>query len=950
MRVTSFPMKTLKLIAIQTIAVASTCSAGIYYVSETGLDSAPGTINAPFKTIARAIQQAQTGDSIQLFEGTYRETVIPKKSGVTIEAKDPSRRPVITALDPVGGSWDLVDPTARIFAIPQSLNSSTLLSVNYWNLRPRGFGVTQTGGRLKMPLKVQNTSWAGNWVFSGKAISELDFFQREVTWKIREMDIANTGGTQVSRNNAVARFSFTSDATQGWNAKSSVNVQVMRAGADMVNVLLCLKKGDSASWGSRVGSISAKGITGFDITLSPAGNGYVNYNLTAYPGGQVVAKGAWAVTEADWTVGTKPRSTGLSLYADWYDPQPQTGELTLSVGSSEILVKGPQGLQQVLFDTFDRAVTKYTPLRLNPIQNTLTSSGLYLSSDEPSNGFDQIFVNGSMVQEARFPSKTSADLMAPEAADVTMDASYRVSSSAFASLTPGDVVGARLAGRLGQGWAWQSSVVQSKVGAQLQLDSKQSTNWWWPNTSGVQSATGFAYLVGKRAFIDKTTNDQEWALERNSEDEQVLFLRLKDGGDPSAAKVERKSRNWCVRVEGLDRLTFRGILFKGGAVLLNGTNLALENCEVSHSNHFQKLATGWGANGRKEEAGIVLAGTGNTIQGCTISNAAGGGVSAEGLNHTITRNEIYNISYAGSYLSPISLLSGSGHTASFNSIHDFGRDGIHMTSGGGQSVMYNDISAGGRACYDWGSIYSWGTDALATDGRRTRIAYNWLHDPTSKGGIGVYLDNGSRNFLVDHNVAWNSNTRVSAFTGLQTNAPSFGNEFYHNTLVGVSSYNKSTYLSSPDPSPIPWKTAAYHGLAQTGQNNLRIEATSTGEAFVNFTARDFRPKANFVFIDSRFPSVSFSAANPSRCSATVEWVKPASLVPDRYGILANPFLGVQIGNNEGALPFFYRETIGHGLFIRGVNGQVHGKNPASGAYEPGVAPWKPGKDGVSDSN
>ncbi|MEI6714839.1 MAG: right-handed parallel beta-helix repeat-containing protein [Verrucomicrobiota bacterium] len=944
-------MNQLKLIAIQTLAAVSSCSATVYYVSETGIDSASGTLNAPYQTIARAIQQAQNGDSIQLFEGTYRETVLPKRSGVTIEAKDPSRRPVITALDPVVGTWELVDPNARIFAVQQALNSSAPLSVNYWNFGVRGSGGTQSGGKLKIPVKVQNASWGGNQVFGGKPMSELDFFQREVTWRIREMDLANTGGSQLSLNTAVARFSFTSDAAHGWGAKSSVNVQVMRTADGTVNMSLCLKKGGQASWGVPVGSISAKGIAGFDVTLSPAVGGYVKYNLTAYPGGQLVAQGSWAVTPADWTEGAKPRSTVLSLYADWYDPKPQSGELTLSVGSSEILVKGPQGQQQVLFDAFDRAVTKYTPLNLNPIANNPTSADLYLSSDDPSEGFDQIFVNGSMVDEARFPSKLSADLMAPDGAEVTMDSSYRVSGRTFDSLKPADVVGARFAGRIGQGWAWQSSVIQSKIGAQFQLDARQSTrDWWWPQQTGDTSANGFAYLVGKRAFIDRTTNDQEWVLERNSADEQILLLRLKDGADPSAAKVERKSRNWCVLVDGLERLSFRGINFKGGALLLNGSNLLLENCEVSHSNHFQKLATGWGANSRKEEAGVALDGTGNTVRGCTISNAAGGGISAKGLGHTISRNDIYNISYAGSYHSPISLTGGSGHIVSFNNIHDFGRDGIYMSGGAGQCVVYNDIWAGGRSCYDWGSIYSYGSDATAADGRCTRISYNWLHDPTSRGGFGVYLDNGSRNFLVDHNVVWNSNREVASFGGLQANAPSVGNCFYHNTLVGVSSYNESTYCDSPEISTTPWKSAGYHGITQTGQNNLKIEAARAGDAFVNFVARDFRPKAGFVFSDSRFPSVSFSAVNPTKTTAKIEWIKPSSVVPDRWGMLPNPYLNVQIASDEAALTFFYRETIGQGVLIPGVNDGVRGKNPASGAYEPDVTPWKPGKNGVASAN
>src|SRR6185437_8798432 len=48
------------------------------------------------------------------------------------------------------------------------------------------------------------------------------------------------------------------------------------------------------------------------------------------------------------------------------------------------------------------------------------------------------------------------------------------------------------------------------------------------------------------------------------------------------------------------------------------------------------------------------------------------------------------------------------------------------------------------------------------------------------GGVGIYLDNGSMNYIVDHNVAWNVDAAV------KVNPPDSNNLFYNNTLIGVT--------------------------------------------------------------------------------------------------------------------------------------------------------------------
>jgi alpha-N-arabinofuranosidase len=54
-----------------------------YHVSVTGLDSNVGTTSKPFKTISRAAKVAQSGDTITVHKGIYRERINPPRGGMS---------------------------------------------------------------------------------------------------------------------------------------------------------------------------------------------------------------------------------------------------------------------------------------------------------------------------------------------------------------------------------------------------------------------------------------------------------------------------------------------------------------------------------------------------------------------------------------------------------------------------------------------------------------------------------------------------------------------------------------------------------------------------------------------------------------------------------------------------------------------------------------------------
>ncbi|NOZ20869.1 MAG: DUF1565 domain-containing protein, partial [Planctomycetes bacterium] len=80
--------------AILTVLVASVCvcmgpaRAADYYVSSNGDDAGPGSAAQPFRTIQKAADVMNPGDTCHIRRGTYRETVRPARSG---EAGKPIR-------------------------------------------------------------------------------------------------------------------------------------------------------------------------------------------------------------------------------------------------------------------------------------------------------------------------------------------------------------------------------------------------------------------------------------------------------------------------------------------------------------------------------------------------------------------------------------------------------------------------------------------------------------------------------------------------------------------------------------------------------------------------------------------------------------------------------------------------------------------------------------------
>lgn len=895
---------------IRDLADGSPIAATEWHVAPAGNDTNAGTQAAPFQTIARALQSALPGDHIELHAGTYRETVNPPRNGtalapITIESYH-GENAVISTADIVPGPWTLTSNSIYTATAPGQLPTS------FWQVpgtTVNGTGLTEHSGRLQATV-VNEGAFATASLRTSAAGSAWNFFASPITWKVRGLGITSTGSTPLPLANATAYFSICTGANNGYSSEDAINIAYRGNG----NLSLSFKKDIANSWGTTAKSLTDTTITGYDLTLGPETAGSVAYTFTIKrsAGADVVYTGTWAMSQADWSDGGTGATSYLSIFVqESVTANDLTQQFRLATDSYEIW-KGSEAILLDAFDDGDLSTVNYYPAGKN---TTFTS------------GYDQIFVDGEMQNEARFPNKTSTDPLDAEGATLTMNNTYAFTSSSFNGKTNNFWAGARFLGRVGQGWAWQVSTVASSSGSTVQLDSTQASTWWWPNYDNKTSDTGTGYLFGTLNLLDA---DREWYLQRNVATADTLFLRIAGGTDPTTHLVERKVRNWCLYLESIDYLTLRGLQLRGGAARLNGSGLTLENCDVRYLSHYLTFANGGLSDGgRAPGGGIVVTGSRNTIKGCTIYDTAGSGILASGYGHTITRNHIYNTDYSGSYAAGL-VLNGSDHIATFNTIHDSGRDILRPT-GAGLLVAYNDLSRAGRMAFDLGMTYAFGTDGLNTNGVRSRISYNWVHEPGSTAGQlcqGIYLDNYLHNFQVDHNVIWGF---TSNSYGIQLNAPMFGNLIYHNTQIGCRPYNYGTWTPYPDSIPgadIALWTSANHGMNYIAQNNLFIAAaTDPNTILENVAQLDFRPKAGSVAVD------------PATTTGSVDW-------NTSNGVTGVP-VSFKLSMAHKNQLFTYHEVNGQGVTLPGINNGFIGATPDSGAYERGGAVWKPGTNGWS---
>jgi hypothetical protein len=374
-------------------------------------------------------------------------------------------------------------------------------------------------------------------------------------------------------------------------------------------------------------------------------------------------------------------------------------------------------------------------------------------------GADQVFVDGRMMQEARWPT-AAADVLHPAFAHAQSVSGPAGTATIYdSSLTQPDGYwnGAYIYILPGQSWVGQTAQVSSYTKGKLTFSYQDMGNLQRP------VAESSYFLFGKYQSL---SGAGQWYHDPTS---NQTYLRTPLGDSPAAHVVEQKHRQYAFDVRGVTDIHLDGIDFFAATIETNGSSarLSINHLYADYPSHFTLQANGWSP----PEAGIRLMGAGSLLENSTITNSAGDGVYVGGDWSRVTNTTVSNVDYNASDAAGIRIL-GSFAQVDHVTVYNCGRDGIGQY-GWSSEITNNTIHDVMLETTDGGAIYT-----VGSLGNGSQIAYNRVYHVHSGGfgAAGIYLDNNSSNYSVHHNLVWD----VDA--GMKLNYNSTGDQVYNNTL------------------------------------------------------------------------------------------------------------------------------------------------------------------------
>jgi hypothetical protein len=401
-----------------------------------------------------------------------------------------------------------------------------------------------------------------------------------------------------------------------------------------------------------------------------------------------------------------------------------------------------------------------------------SSGSIYTTYNDSSNlgeGNNQIFVDGQMINEARWPA-TSLDLSHPTLATATSNTPKVVADGQWTTSTLRDPALTQPAGFWdgaiidilpGQQWVAQTGTVISSSRGQLTYRYRQMNV---PYT--LPSAGDKFYLFGTPGALDSSG---EWYLNSKTGE---MSIWTPDGMNPNSETIEVKGRQDAFDLNNRSYIDIQGIsLFAAtiqtnnhsNGIVLNGLNAKYVSQSVVNSN-------GWS---EPTITGIQLCGSNSTLENSVIAYSSGNGVYLNGSNNTVSNSLVHDTDYAATTCSGIEVLGVRMHVEN-NTVFNAGRDGIKLSNSTDTFIVRNVVHDVMLQTTDGGGIYTYGTDGAGGE-----ISYNRVYNIHSGGygAVGIYLDNYSNHYLVEYNVISHCDWAV------KLNPPSYENLVEYNVLA-----------------------------------------------------------------------------------------------------------------------------------------------------------------------
>lgn len=521
---------------------------------------------------------------------------------------------------------------------------------------------------------------------------------------------------------------------------------------------------------------------------------------------------------------------------------------------------------------------------------TLYSGQIYKASVTVASSVQglQLFQGSTSIPSARWPV-TGTDLLHSNRATAGSGSTHNVTTDVSTIKTtglPSGLTGATVVFWGGDQWLAQTATIATSSAGQLTFTGASAQ-------CAASPYNELCVTVGTRYYVTNAlsllTASGQWYYDSSA---HVVYYWAPAGGSPSGVTI--KQRNYAFDLSGRSYINIENLSLFGDTITTDshtmtdptrtlpadcnqipdpsygGTHNLIDSITATYVSQFDKV----GECGTTDDVtarlhlydtGIVLNGSYNTLQNSSIDWSAGNGVAVLGDHNTVTNNLIRDTDYMGGYSSPV-YVKGQDHTISHNTMYNTGQsgmvgnyfgDGIPQTTTTdftGNDIRYNNIFDFGLLDQDGGGMYfCCGESAL-----NGSIDHNWVHDGQQPGVLGyggavyqaeggIYLDAGSQDFTVSHNIAWNDGSRGMVVNGRADPGPQTAaqnDNVYNNTFAATptgfqaGSYFKPNLTGSLLENniftgPVTLNTSG----SPTQSHNLTSAATSN---FINPTDGDLR--------------------------------------------------------------------------------------------------------------
>ncbi|MDB5174240.1 MAG: galA [Phycisphaerales bacterium] len=384
---------------------------------------------------------------------------------------------------------------------------------------------------------------------------------------------------------------------------------------------------------------------------------------------------------------------------------------------------------------------KVTVSGADPVTSWTRYSGNIYSASMPFDmgaGNNEVFVDGKAINEARFPNNGfdpshPAVEIVPK---VTVSGSSATIYDSRLSQPANYWNGAIIHIAPGQAWVAQSGTVTASGPGWIRYSFSPIDSYSIPKAGNAY------YLTGKFQALDAPG---EWYHDPSGK----LYVMTPASDNPAYHDVEAKHRLYAFNLGGIANITIQNLNIFAATIWSDpsSTGTHINHITASYISQMGVMSNGWSA---PLNTGIVVRGAHSIVENSNIGFSAGDGIMVSGAGSIIRNNVVHDTDTFAGDMAAIRLI-GSGITVTHNTVYNAGRSGI-KASVAGSTITYNVVHDVGLQTTEPGGIYT-----VQTNGGGATIAYNQIYNihTAGYGGTGIFLDNYSSGFKVNHNQVWN---------------------------------------------------------------------------------------------------------------------------------------------------------------------------------------------------